>query len=452
MKRRKKKKQLTEKQQKRQLLLLVILLEIVVMVGVASAYMEYRARPAALEEIWIADRGGDYITVAWKRVKNVDKYVVTYNGETVSVSGRQKQVKIEGLTPDTDYQISVRADSKDREGFEILEEMASTKKLAQITGADSLMKFTNRPVDLKQTAATSVTYMPGDGYKVTDDGRIILTKAGVISVTAKSADTEEYASTTKIIKVDAVEMVDTAASGSTPHTIYKLDKNNCECLMTIRGDGEIRGPQSFAYENGRYLIAYITNDSSEQRVISFGGEGKKIYKPELDLGHTNGFTIANGRCYSVRGDGKKTCITFDSSNSNFGSFDLAYGASGIAFDEMNSMFYTSSRKKLIAYDSNFNVVNSVDRVTRNVKYGVQDCGAYGGILMHCVSGEDVQATNYIDFYDMESSKYLGTIECELNEVESLVIDDEGYIVLLCNILGLDDFIWKTPINMKEMCG
>ena len=50
-----------------------------------------------------------------------------------------------------------------------------------------------------------------------------------------------------------------------------------------------------------------------------------------------------------------------------------------------------------------------------------------------------------------SVKLPGSIECELDEIESIIVDEEGYIELLCNIIGYPDYIWKTPINMKLLC-
>ena len=448
MKRRKKKKQLTEKQQKRQLLLLMILLEIVVMVGVASAYLEYRARPAALEKIWIADRGGDYITVAWKRVKNVDKYVVTYNGETISVSGRQKQVKIDGLTPDTDYQISVRADSEEREGFEILEEMARTKKLPVIEGPAVLMKFKGRPVDLKQTAEVPVTYTSQDKSVSIDGDKITFSGSGNITVTAETAETEEYAAARKDITVDVLDTVDAPADGAEPHVFYHLNKDNCEFVRNVEGVKEAITPQAFLHYEGGYLVTYIFKDV--QKIIQFG-DSKTVHTPETDLEHANALTIANGKCYLVRGAGSTRCDTFDPPSSNYSSFELAYAASGIAYDTARDMFYTCSRRSLVVYDGDFNYVKRLGRVNRTDTYYVQDCGAYGGILMQGVSGADVQGVNYIDFYNMEKGTYMGSVECQLNEIESIIVDDEGYIEILSNPPEMTDCIWKTPLNMKMLC-
>ena len=52
---------------------------------------------------------------------------------------------------------------------------------------------------------------------------------------------------------------------------------------------------------------------------------------------------------------------------------------------------------------------------------------------------------------MINGKYMGTIECDLSEIESMLVDDEGYIVLLSNVKDKQDLIWKTPINMKDLC-
>ena len=115
------------------------------------------------------------------------------------------------------------------------------------------------------------------------------------------------------------------------------------------------------------------------------------------------------------------------------------------------MFYTSAKKGLTVYDGNFNYIKNVGIISRTGTYYVQDSAAYGEIMMHCISGEDFFGTNFIDFYDMNSSTYLGSIECQLGEIESILVDEEGYIELLCNVKGSQDNIWKTPINMKLLC-
>ena len=435
--------------QKKRLKVLLILLVFAMAGAAITVYRDYHARPGFLEKIWISDRGADYITVAWERPRNVYKYVVTYNGETIKVSGRKKNVKITGLAEDTDYKITVRADSREREGFEALAAEAATKKFSHITGESSFTKAAYRPVDLKQTAETSITYVQGNGYKVNDDGRIIFTQPGKVTVTAKTEETEEYASVSKDITVNVLDTIDADIEGARPHIFYKLDTNNCERVKTINGIDDIIGPQSYAYSHNRYIVGYISKGDAAQRLIVFGDK-KTIYEPKMSIGHANGMTIANGLCYSVRGGSSRTCISFDMENNNYGSFELPHYASGIAYDEEQKMFYTTQATCMVVYDSSFNIVDQFERIRHTKKDYCQDCGAYDGIMMHCVSGEGYKGTNYIDFYDVKNHKYLGSAECELSEVESIIVDDEGYVELLCNITGLNDYIWKTPINMNQL--
>lgn len=443
----KKRKSKKRKRQIKHLKTLLILLIIAIAGAGITIYRDYQARPGFLEKIWISDRGADYITVAWERPRNVYRYVVTYNGETVNVSGRRNNVKLTGLDADTNYKISVRADSRKREGFEALEDQARTKKLQTIDGDAPEMCFANRAVDLRQTAQTTLTYTPSKNYTVTEDGKIVFTSGGEITVTATAAETEEYAAATKEIKVEVLDTVNVEAAGAAPHIFYKLNSSNCGYIMTITGTKEASIPQAFTRYNGKYLITYITKD--DQRLVLYGN-GKEVYTPEQPIGHANGITIANGKCYLVEGYSAK-CTTFDPPNSDYSSFELPASTSGIAYDEINNMFYTSAKKGLTVYDGKFNYVKNVGIINRKNAYYVQDSAAYGEIMMHCISGADFFGTNYIDFYDMNSSTYLGSIECQLGEIESILVDEEGYIELLCNVKGSQDNIWKTPINMKLLC-
>ena len=434
---------------RRKRLKVLLILFVLALAGAAiTVYRDYQARPGFLENIWISDRGADYITVAWERPRNVYRYVVKYNGESVNVSGRRKNVKLTDLDADTEYKISVRADSREREGFEELEERARTKKTQTIEGDAPAMCFANKPIDLKQTAATTLTYAPGNGYTVTEDGKIVFSAGGNITVTANASETEEYAATSKEIKVEVLDTVNVDAAGAAPHTFYRLNGDNCAYVMEVSGNEDATTPQAFALYDGGYIITYIKKDES-QRLVTYGSS-KKVHEPEQPLGHANGLTVANGKCYMVEGYSAK-CTTFDPPNSNYSSFELPASASGIAYDERNHLFYTSARKGLTVYDEGFNLVKNVGTVARKGTFYVQDSATYGEIMMHCVSGEDYMGTNYIDFYNMSESKYLGSIECQLGEIESILVDADGYIELLCNVKGATDNIWRTPVNMRTLC-
>ena len=444
------KKRRNNKKRKKQLKRLRVLLVLLIIAWAGAGvtiYRDYHARPGFLEKIWISDRSDDYITVAWERPRNVYKFVVKYNGKTINVSGRKKKVKITGLKADTYYRISVRADSREREGFEELREQARTKKSQTIEGEAEQIRFANRPVDLKQTAVTDIIYTPGKGYNVTEDGKVVFTEAGNITVTVKARESEEYGSATREIKVEVLDSVNTPAKGAKQHVFYKLNRGNCELIRSIKGTKKIYKPQGFVKKDGMYMVAFIYED--EQRIVTYGNK-RSVYTPAEDLGHANGLTYAGGRYYSVAGWSGR-CVSFDHPDGEYESFDLPYYASGIAYDELHDMFYTTSRKQLVVYDGSFNYIKSIGRVQRKNKFYAQDCAVYDGILMQAISGPDYDGINYIDFYDVNSDTYLGSIECNLSEVESVIVNDEGYLEILSNEKGRTERIWKTPFNIKKLC-
>ena len=71
-------------------------------------------------------------------------------------------------------------------------------------------------------------------------------------------------------------------------------------------------------------------------------------------------------------------------------------------------------------------------------------------MMRVLSGSNRHGTNYVDLYDMIHGQYLGSIACELSEVESATVDDDGYMLLLSNYTSSTDIIWKTPINIEDI--
>lgn len=436
------------KKQKKVINVLLLLLFVALFALGATLYRDYQARPGFLEKIWIADRGADYINVAWERPRNVYRYVIKYNDKTISVSGMRSEMRLTGLAEDTEYSISVRADSKKREGFDTLTETTRTKKIQNIAGEESQMKFANTLVDLKLNAETDLTILSENkNMKIMGD-KVMFTKPGDYVVTVKTAESEDYVAAIKKIYVNVLDSVNVDAPGASPHIFYKLNKKNCELVTKISGAEGADIPQSFTYVDGKYVVLYSSKGDKIQRIISFGDE-KTVTKPKVNLGHCNGFTVADDRYYEVKSLGPG-CVSFDKKFSDYKTFNLPYDASGIAYDEKSDMFFVSQYYNNTTYDRDFKVVNSFARISRNKKQYTQDCGAYRGIMMHCVSGENYIGTNYIDFYDMLHQKYLGSIECDMGEVESLIINDEGYMEILCNNKGAEDGIWKTPINMKML--
>ena len=106
---------------------------------------------------------------------------------------------------------------------------------------------------------------------------------------------------------------------------------------------------------------------------------------------------------------------------------------------------------MAAYSADdYSVLHSTRTARHSGHVYSQDCSGHGGILMHCVSPSDRHGINYIDLYDIAKGKYLGSFACDLSEVESCIVDDEGFLEILANNTSSTDYIWKTPINIDSL--
>ena len=195
----------------------------------------------------------------------------------------------------------------------------------------------------------------------------------------------------------------------------------------------------------------------KQRIITFDkdGDGKSVSVPGRSLGHPNGFCYANSNktCYCVKGWSGRA-VTYKPETGEYGVINFPYGASGVGYDRIDDRIYTSSRTAMVSYsitDSGYEVQTRCGVVKHSGSNATQDCGGHAGIMMRCLSSEgNIHGTNYVDLYDMRHGTYLGTIVCNLSEVESAICDDDGYMLLLANNSGSEDYIWKTPINIEDI--
>ena len=98
----------------------------------------------------------------------------------------------------------------------------------------------------------------------------------------------------------------------------------------------------------------------------------------------------------------------------------------------------------------YSVVNRCGVVKHSGKTYTQDCGGHAGIMLRVLSGSNKHGTNYIDLYDMKNGRYLGTITCDLSEVESCIVDKDGFLEILANNTSGVDHIWKTDLNIETL--
>ena len=51
---------------------------------------------------------------------------------------------------------------------------------------------------------------------------------------------------------------------------------------------------------------------------------------------------------------------------------------------------------------------------------------------------------------MKNGRYLGTFSCDLSEVESCIVDNDGFLEILANNSSNEDYIWKTDLNIETL--
>ena len=224
-------------------------------------------------------------------------------------------------------------------------------------------------------------------------------------------------------------------------------------VKRVTGAGGAVIPQGLAYTGDKYIISY--GMGSPNRIISFDveGDGKDVSVPKISMGHPNGFTYANenGICYCVKGWTSKA-FTYEPTSNSYGTINLSYGCSGIGYDRKEKLLYTCSRTAMVAYDisDGYSVKYRCGVVKHSGTVYTQDCGGHAGIMLRCLSGSSKHGTNYIDLYDMKNGRYLGTFSCDLSEVESCIVDNDGFLEILANNSGSEDYIWKTDLNIETL--
>lgn len=367
------------------------------------------------------------------------------------------EITINDLKEDTRYSFIIRADSKEKEGTPTPPKTFTTKRPQKLKVSKKITKFTfSEPFKLKVSAETDVIYESSDPKVAEVDPetqKIKITGAGDAEITVTARSSSEFESASKVVQLKVIDSTAVSAGGASAHIIYHLSPDNCEVVKSITGAGGAVIPQGLAYTGDKYIVAY--GMGSPNRVISFDvdGDGKSVSVPSVSMGHPNGFTYANenGLCYCAKGWTSKV-YTYEPTSDSYGSVNLSYGCSGIGYDRKEKLLYTCSRTAMVAYDISDGY--SVKYRCGVVKHGgttyTQDCGGHAGIMFRCLSGSSKHGTNYIDLYDMKNGRYLGTLSCDLSEVESCIVDKDGFLEILANNSGSVDYIWKTDLNIDTL--
>lgn len=450
------------------------------------AFNHYRLYPGRVERDSLSSpgRGDDYIIVSWDETHSTDKYKVwvkeyaLVKEETMAAQREEGQseeipvvpdeswremetdvpeITVEDLKPGTSYSFIIRPDNNEKEGVITKPRTFKTKKPQKIKVSKKITKFTfSKPFNLKVAAETDLMYESSDTDVADvdpDTNEIRIKGAGETDITVTARSSSEYESAEKTVELRVIEATPVSAGGATPNIIYHLDPDNCELVKRVTGAGGASVPQGLAYTGDKYIISYGMGNPN--RVISFDvdGDGKEVSVPSISIGHPNGFTYANenGRCYCAKGWTSRV-YTYEPTSDSYGSVNLSYGCSGIGYDRKEKLLYTCSRTAMVAYDisDGYSVKYRCGVVNHSGTVYTQDCGGHAGIMLRCLSGASKHGINYIDLYDMKNGRYLGTFTCDLSEVESCIVDNEGFLEILSNNSGSEDYIWKTDLNIETL--
>lgn len=459
-------------------------------IAVILAFNHYRLYPGRVERDSINSpgRGSDYIVLSWDGTQNTEVYKVwckerdlsAETGEDVDdgldengIGAKSREtviddtwmafetdvpeITVDGLRDDTSYSFIVRADSEKKEGIPTGVRNFRTKKEQSISTIKKMTKFTfSEPFRLKVSAETDLMYETSDPDVAVIDpetDEICVTGEGDAEITVSAKSTLEYEGDSTVVELKVIDAAPVDAGGASPNIIYHLDSDNCEVVKMITGADGATVPQGLAYTGDEYIVSY--GMGSPDRIVSFDvdGDGKEVSVPSISLGHPNGFTYANENalCYCAKGWTNKV-FTYEATSDTYGTISLVYGCSGIGYDRKEKLLYTSSRTAMVAYDisDGYSVKYSTGVVRHRGTTYTQDCGGHAGILLRCLSDSSRHGINYIDLYHMKTGRYLGTLSCDLSEVESCIVDDEGFLEILANNTSDTDYIWKTDLNIDTL--
>lgn len=241
--------------------------------------------------------------------------------------------------------------------------------------------------------------------------------------------------------------------GGKARTVYTFSSKNCKKLFSVSGYAGVATPQGLAYTGKRYYVLFGTDYG--QRIVTYSATGKRLRATRFafSIGHPNGMTWdpKTKRCYIFKGHQKKI-YTWDPKTNKFGKSKTPYNASGGAYDSDTGMIYASSKPCMYTLSGNgkFKLTSAFGRCDHKFTHSAQDCGAAGGFLFHGVSGSNYRSVNYLDVYRISDRKYLGSIKVKLGEIESVIVNKKGYVVLLINHNGKTEGVWKTPLNIKDL--
>lgn len=205
--------------------------------------------------------------------------------------------------------------------------------------------------------------------------------------------------------------------------------------------------QSMAWlGNGEYVVSMCNGGAkNKSMLVKYDGETFKKKQQSDSARHGNGlcYNAQEGKLYSARatsGGGNRHILTvFDAQTLKpAGTKKIKNVASCIGYDSCTGR-YAINGHTIHILDRNFKKIKNAKKKKQR---GPQDCNCFNSVVF-CVGAP--RAGCPIDMYRMTDGAYLGTITTSLGEVESVCIDDDGYMLLL----NAYRTIYKTKKKISE---
>lgn len=251
----------------------------------------------------------------------------------------------------------------------------------------------------------------------------------------------------------AKSLLSNPSRGGKARVVYTFDSSNCKKLFAVKGYKNAKVPQGLAFTGSEYYVLY--GMAAGQSIVTYSASGQRLNASKFSfcIGHPNGITWdpKTKMCYIFKGN-QKRIYTWNPSSNVFGKSKTPYSSSGVGYDGVTGLLYATSRSGVRAYsaDGSFAHQRLFARCSHGIFHYTQDCGAGEGFIFHGISGASKKTVNYVDIYRAADSAYLGSIKVTMGEIESAVVGNDGSLQLLINNNGNTDYIWKTPLNVKEL--
>ena len=238
------------------------------------------------------------------------------------------------------------------------------------------------------------------------------------------------------IKICGLTRVEDAKAYSSLTTVKTIDSSDVDVVTYLTGNQSSKNPQSMCFTGDKYVVAFSNRSNTSGILEAYDTDGNQVETVSTgSISHANGCTYNpnTGDIYIMRtyaGHKIHSIAVFDGETlDQQDSISTNRAPSGIAYDESNDKYYMSAGPRLYVTDGDMGLEKTI---YRKRTHNSQDMGAYNGVALSCIWTGG--STSYIDMYRASDSAYIGSISVPLGEIESVVVND-GRFVILVNVIG-----------------